>query len=239
MTKKNGDPNFDILGQYPIMNWEWPKIVVYVPLTHSIPYAPDVFPSFIEIARQGVPFMHLPYGFADRMRNEAVKQFMKTNMTHILMLDVDHVHPRDIVQKLARNIIEDPDRLIVGGLNFKRTEPFAPCVSYKKDDSFYRPYEWTPGLIEVDRLGFGCVLIAREAFERTEFPWFVNAPHYETETLGSHDNYFCEKAQEAGIKIWCDFRVTSPHMSQHRVTEITFRSYNEMNPVDEEDLINA
>ena len=91
----------------------------------------------------------------------------------------------------------------------------------------------------MDRVGTGCIIIAKEAFERLEFPWFVNEPHMEGQMLGSHDNYFCKKAQEAGIKIWCDFTLTSPHMSTHRVTEHTFRTYTQMNPAKEEDLIDA
>ena len=232
-------PDYSVLKQWPVMNWGWPKVVVFVPVTNSIAYAPDVFPAFLEIARHGVPFMHLPYGFADRIRNEAGKQFKKSKYTHIIMLDVDHVHPIDIVQRLAHRVIEDPERLIVGGVNYKRTEPYSPCVGLLKDGKFFRPWEWTPGISEVDRIGFGCVIIAKEVFERTEFPLFVNEPNLEKQSLGSHDNYFCEKAQEAGIKVWCDFNITSPHMATHRVVEQTFRSYHQINPVDEEDLFDA
>ena len=108
-----------------------------------------MFPNFIEIARTGVPFMHLPYGFADRMRNEAAKQLLSSRrkFTHIVMLDADHTHPPDIVHRLAKHVIEDPDRLIVGGINFKRTEPFAPCAAIVEDDKVYRPQEWEAGIV--------------------------------------------------------------------------------------------
>ena len=222
-------PDYSVLKSWPVSRWEWPKIVVYVPWTSTLSYADEVNPHIIEIARHGTPFIHLPYGFADRMRNEAGKELLDTDYSHILMLDADHVHQADIVHLLAKHVIADPEKLIIGGLNFKRTPPYSPCVAVVKDNKIYRPEEWEPGLMEMDRVGFGAVLIAREVFERVEWPWFVNDPHYETQTLGSHDNYFCEKAQAAGIKVWCDFTLTSPHISTHRVTENTWRTFMEMN----------
>ena len=237
------NPDYSVLKQWPVSLWKWPRIVVYVPWPSALPDASDVNPGFLEIARHGTMFMHLPYGFADRMRNEAAKTLLRSDYTHILMLDSDHVHPHNIVQKLAKHVIEDPERLIVGGLNFTRTAPFGPCAwvfNEKDNNQIYRIHEWEPGLIEVARMGTGSILIAREAFERTEFPWFVNEPNMVDEMLGSHDNYFCKKAIKAGMKIWCDLSATSPHMgSGIRVTEQTYRTFCEVNPIPREELIDA
>jgi len=238
----NYKPDYSVLKQWPVSLWEWPRIAIYVPWPSALPNAADVNPGFIEIARHGTMFMHLPYGFTDRMRNEAAKQFLLSDYTHLLMLDSDHVHPPDIVQKLAKHVIEDPERLIIGGINFKRAAPYSPCAwvySDKNKDKIYRVHEWEAGLIEVARLGSGCWMIAREAFERTSFPWFVNEPQMENEQLGSHDNYFCKLAIKEGIKIYCDFNVSSPHMGRHRVTEQTYRTFCEVNPIPQEELIDA
>ncbi len=235
-------PDYSVLKQWPVSLWEWPRIAIYIPWPAALPFAADVVSGFIEIARHGTMFMHLPYGFTDRMRNEAAKQFLLSDYTHLLMLDSDHVHPADIVQKLAKHVIEDPERLIIGGINFKRSAPYSPCAwvySDENKDKIYRVHEWDAGLIEVARLGSGSMLIAREAFEQTGFPWFVNEPHMENEQLGSHDNYFCKLAVKAGIKIYCDFNANSPHMGRHRVTEQTYRTFCEVNPIPREELIDA
>ena len=233
---------YSVLKQWPVSLWAWPKVVVYIPMPRALSDAPDVFPHFIEIARHGTPFMHLPYGFADRMRNEAAKQLLDSEYTHILMLDSDHTHPADIVQRLARHIIEDPERLIVGGLNFKRSPPYSPCayvVSGNDNDQIYRVHDWEPGLTEVSRIGTGSILISREVFERIDFPWFVNEPDLVNQGLGSHDHYLCKLAQDVGIKIWCDFGLVSPHMASHRITEETYRTFCKLNPIPQGELIDA
>jgi len=175
--------------------------------------------------------------FADRARNEAVKEFLDSDRTHIIMLDSDHIHRADIVQQLCKRVIEDPERHIIGGVNFKRSEPYSPCVCYVDNSGgVWRPHEWTPVIEEVDRIGFGCVIIDRRVFEAVEWPWFVNDPHYESKTLGSHDNYFCAKAQAAGFSVWCDYGLTSPHLATHRVTEQAYRTYAAMHPIEQEEI---
>ena len=240
---KDYKPDFSVLKQWPVSLWSYPKIVVFIPLPYALPDASDVIPGYIEIARHGTMFMHLPYGFADRMRNEAAKQLLKSEFTHILMLDSDHVHPHDIVQRLAYHVIENPDVQIVGGLNFRRSAPFDPCAwVFSEEDKkrIYQIHEWEAGLVEVARIGAGSLLISREVFEQTEFPWFVNEPNMKDKQLGSHDHYFCKKSIEAGFKIYCDLTVQSPHMgSGIRVTEQTYRTFCEVNPVPKEELIDA
>jgi len=230
------EDKFAVLNQYPISSWEWPRPVVFIPWTRALSYADEVLPQIIEIARTGVQFIHQPAMFADRARNEAVKELLDSDYTHIVMLDEDHVHVPYIVQQLSRSVIEDPERHIVGGLNFKRSQPYRPCVLYINDGNIYSPHEWSAGVERVDSIGFGCVMIDRRVFEAVEWPWFINEPHYESQTLGSHDNYFCRKAIEAGFSVWCDYGLTSPHISTHRITERTYRTYNNRYPVSEEDI---
>jgi len=230
------EPDYSILNKWPVVHWDWPKPVVFIPMMQSLPFADEVWPRINEIARYGTPFIYQPYMFADRARNEAAKELLDSDKTHIVMLDADHRHPTDVVHRLCRRVIEDPERLVVGGLNFKRNAPFSPLACYVSEQGIYRPHEWEPECAEVDAIGTGCIIIAREVFEQVEWPWFINDPHYPSKTLGSHDNYFCQKAKEAGIKIWCDFTLTSPHGGTHWVTEQTYRTYCQVNPIPEEDI---
>lgn len=242
MSKNNGSkptPDFSVLKTWPVVSWKWPRPVIYIPLFAALPFADDVLPYFIEIARHGTPFIHLPYGFADQMRNKAVDVFLQSEFTHLLMLDADHKHPHDILQRLIRWCIEDPEKKIIGGLNFRRCEPYNPCAFVRRDGKGYSPHEWEQGIAEMDMVGAGSLLVAKEVFEAIEWPWFKNEEKPETHDLGSHDLYFCKKAAAAGFHIWLDTTTTSPHMAVHSVTEQTYRSFREMNPPPEEELINA
>ena len=71
--------------------------------------------------------------------------------------------------------------------------------------------------------------------QRDEFKTFDEEP----QLLEAPDPDYPEMAQKAGIKIYCDFTLTSPHMASHRVTEQTYRTFCEVNPIPQEELIDV
>jgi hypothetical protein len=148
-------------------------------------------------------------------------------MTHLLMLDIDHKHPPNIIQRLARWTLQEPFAKVVGGLNFRRSKPFDPTCGFWGDDGkYYPPASWQQGLIKVDALGTGSILIAREVFEQIEPPWFrfdysrVWADEWPGEDLG-----FSKLCNEHGIDLYVDTTVTSPHMKAAMITEESFKEY--------------
>lgn len=229
----------DILSKYPISSWPWPRPVVFIPWMQALPYADDVLPAFLEIARTGVPFIHLNYGYAERVHNLAAWEFLASDYTHLIVLDSDHTHPSDIVQELCKIVIEDPEIKIVGGLNYRRTPPYSPCTLIEVNGKAARPVEWDSGLQEVSSIGTANIMIAREVFEKIEPPWFINEYSEAIRTTGGYDTYFCNKARAAGFAIWCDFGLCSPHMGSHRINERTYRSYLAMHPIPQEELFNV
>lgn len=231
---------FDVLNKYPIANWDWPRPVVFIPWMQALPFADQVMPGFIEIARTGVPFLHLSYGYAERVHNLAAWEFLDSDYTHLIILDSDHKHPHDIVQRLCRLMMEDPDnRKIAGGLNYRRTPPYEPCAMLELDGRLARPVDWDPGIQEVQAVGTANIIIAREVFEQVEPPWFINEYNDAIRTTGGYDTYFCNKVRAAGFSIWCDFGLCSPHMATHTINERTYRSYLQMHPIPQEELINV
>ena len=159
-------------------------------------------------------------------RESACKQLIDSDFTHILMLDADHKHPPNIIQQLARWVIEDPERLVVGGLNFRRSEPYDPCAYMVEDDKFFTLWDWEEGLLEVDRIGTGSILIAREVFERLKQPWFyLHSTDEGATNWPTDDMIFCLHCKEAGIKLWCDTTTQSPHMTQAFIAEETYKQY--------------
>ncbi len=225
--------------------WEWPRIAVFVPMLPAWPYADDVWPHINEIARTGVRFLYHPYGVIDGVRNRVAEGvLLDDEFTHVLYLDSDQKHPIDIVPRLAKWILEDHERLIVAGLYFNRRPPYAPNVWMKGEDGlYYQAHNWGQGLIEgIDLVGTGCLLINKKVFEMLDRPWFYNSYEGIQEKKGNfvfpgEDIGFCKKARAAGIEIYLDTTIDSPHARTSFVNEKTYRSYCAMNEDMNEEIV--
>jgi hypothetical protein len=224
---------FSILSRRPISAWPYPRIIVGVPQERSMGHADEVFYNFWAIASQGVPIIKIPYGRIDLTRNKMAIALLKTNFTHLLMLDIDHMHPPDIVQRLAGWVIANPNIKVVGGMNFRRGEPYDPCCFLRGEDGgLYPPAaEWHEGLLKVDVIGTGSILIAKEVFEIIPPPWFFNYYDrvWEDEWPGE-DISFSDLCTANGIDLYVDTTTTSPHMIDAWVDENTWAEYVKANP---------
>jgi len=216
------------------MSWAFPRILVAFLLERTISYADLVFPSIVQIAAQGPVILNMPYMRTDLARNKASMELLKTDFTHLLMLDIDHVHPTDIVQRLARWVISDPKRFqVVGGLNFRRSEPHDPCAYKMGEDNTMWTIEWEKDteLMEVDRLGTGSILIAREVLETIPPPWFTN--DYSQgwrDAWPGEDIGFSKLCNQYGIKLWVDCTTTSPHITPALVDAGAWEAWKKRNP---------
>lgn len=224
----------NVLEQLPIASWAFPRILVAFLLERTISYADLVFPAVVQIAAQGPVILNMPYQRTDLARNRASMELLKGNFTHLLMMDIDHVHPADIIQRLARWVVKDPKKYqVVGGLNFRRSEPYDPCA-YKigQDGSMYTiAWEKEDEILEVDRLGTGSILIAREVLETIPPPWFVNDYSQAwRDAWPGEDIGFNKKCQESGIKMWVDLTVTSPHITPAIIDGNTWEVWKRNHP---------
>lgn len=224
----------NVLEQLPIASWAFPRILVAFLLERTISYADLVFPAVVQIAAQGPVILNMPYQRTDLARNRASMELLKGNFTHLLMMDIDHVHPADIIQRLARWVVKDPKKYqVVGGLNFRRSEPYDPCA-YKigQDGSMWTiAWEKEDEILEVDRLGTGSILIAREVLETIPPPWFVNDYSQAwRDAWPGEDIGFNKKCQESGIKMWVDLTVTSPHITPAIIDGNTWEVWKRNHP---------
>lgn len=222
-----------LLNTLPIGSWEWPRILIVVLKERSISYADEVFDNLWQIASMGANPLFLTYTRTDLARNKIAAKLISSNYTHVLMLDIDHKHPIDIIQRLARwflidRLAEEKARKniqIVGGLNFRRTTPHDPCCHLMgTDGQVYAPAQWDQGLIQVDAIGTGSIMIAREVFEEIQPPWFFNM--YERvwdDVWPGEDMGFSKKCREYGIKMHVDTTTTSPHIGTKLIGENEFR----------------
>jgi GT2 family glycosyltransferase len=192
-------------------------------------------------------FLSVGYTEVTMAINQAIHMFLDANYhTHFLILDIDHVHPVDIVQRLGKWIIHDNNVKIVGGVNHRRGVPYDPCVYEKTDDhkistiaiDVLEKAKQSGNLVEVDSMGAGCMLIAREVFEAIDPPWWEwDYKRYDKGRARSPDAYFCEKAQEKGFKIWADPSTCSPHIGLSLIDMNTFKAYVDMKSNEGKDAI--
>ncbi len=232
--KENIEYINNLLNSLPIASWVWPRILLYVLKERSISYADDVMDNLWQIAMQGVQPLFINYSRTDLARNKAAEKLLASNFTHLIMLDIDHKHPIDIVQKLARWFLIDKfnsenekrNIQVVGGLNFRRSYPHDPCCHLiSKDGAIYAPAKWDAGLIQVDDIGTGSIMIAREVFETIQPPWFFNI--YDktwADVWPGEDIGFSHKCREYGIKLHVDTTLTSPHIITREIGEADFRA---------------
>lgn len=225
--KPSQEESLKVLEIWPIAAWPWPRVVAGILQERAMGHADDVFYDFWAIAQQGLPAMRMSYGRTDVVRNKMALELLKSDFTHILMLDIDHKHPWDIVQRLSKWILLDPSKMVIGGLNFRRGPGYDPCAYLLGNDGLlYPPSEWEKGLVQVDAIGTGSILIAREVFEQIPPPWFFNdySRVWENAWPGE-DIGFSKVCRENGIKLWMDTTVTSPHMIDAWVDESSYRQY--------------
>lgn len=142
----------------------------------------------------------------DSHRNILVKSALEDKtVTHIFFLDTDIIaeSPPDPNQALRQLLSLNVP--IVSGLyrakKAKGSYPYAMWGGPVKDASGTEGYvdipQWSGNWIPVGAVGFGCILIKREVFEKVPYPWF----EWHEPPQPSEDFFFCDKARKAGFEI--------------------------------------
>ena len=205
---------------------EWPRVAVAVPLEPSVNNL--VFHNFMKIARQGWGWFRLPATRCDVARNIFSATLLKTDYSHLLQLDSDHMHHLQIVPRLARWFKEDPELGVVGGLNHRRGIPFDGCAWYLDEEKgeIYCPKQWPPGLIKVDLVGSGSIMVSRKVFQKCKPPWWwYRYQEGKPKMFPGVDIQFCVRCAENKIPVYVDTTTTSPHMMMSLITQEWFLKY--------------
>lgn len=92
----------------------------------------------------------------------------------------------------------------------------------------YRPHENCEGLQEVDAIGSGCMLISRRVIEKLRWNQPFLRQWLQDGTVGVGGDYsFCEKAKEAGFRIWAHFDYLCDHFNELSLLEVV-QAFGEM-----------
>ena len=68
----------------------------------------QAFWGFMAIAQRNWALYAGPCQRTDLARNAAAQACLNGEYTHLCMFDVDHVHPANIIERLARWVEDDP-----------------------------------------------------------------------------------------------------------------------------------
>lgn len=159
----------------------------------------------------------------DTARNLLARKALEdVTVSHILMIDDDMTFQQDFLMKLVAHDVD-----IVGGLAFKRTADFHPCV-YRKKPGQEDHFPVLPQVFqEVDAIGTGGLLIKRKVFEELKYPYFET--WYDKNNPDKHysvDFDFCMKAKAAGFKLFVDPDAAMGHIGETPIiTRETFLAH--------------
>ena len=192
--------------------------LLFIPLGRDVIRDSWVFNSLADIIGQGWPRIKTEANATDIQRDNGAEALLAAppEFNALVMLDADHRHPPEVVTMLVRALEEKPDAGMITAVNFRRRQPYDPCIWMERNGEIWQPVEWPNALFgPIYRTGTSACIIPRRTFEVMKRPWFAN-----TYTVGDdgkivykrEDFYFSDKLRKAGLEIWADGRIpASPH----------------------------
>ena len=179
------------------------------------------------------PFI-IEYERTDTARQRLAMQFYAETSNPddtLVMLDIDHDHPPDIISRLASH-----DVPIVVPLMFRRGEPHECCAFRRGADGELHHVvtkNLPPGLHEMHAVGTGAIAIQRRVFTallEAGHKWFFNYTYFDDMRAPSEDLMFCEKVNALGIKMYLDATIETPHLVLNIIDRESHELYMLDNP---------
>lgn len=174
---------------------------------------------------QILPVSGMPF---DHGRNSIVQTALTNGFSHVFMLDSDVIPPRDTILRLMSHNLP-----VVSGVYCRRSPPHGVPVMLKGG-------QWitqlpASGLMEVDLVGAGCLLVHRSVFEsiphqRPGKPWFDWKVDQQgilpPEECLSEDFSWNRWIRKHGVKIFVDCSIRCRHIGY---AEADFASMQPLN----------
>ncbi len=136
-------------------------------------------------------------------RMEIAEEAVRSGFSHLIFIDADMVFPVDSI-----NILASRDKDIIGvDYNKRGAIPLASTVVPLTERKKYAPFK-------CKSLGTGLLLIKISVFNKIPQPWFFYE-HVEGSKFVGEDIWFCNKAREVGIEVWCDPTFTVKHIGDY------------------------
>lgn len=152
-----------------------------------------------------------------QMRNEAINYSINKEASHVFMVDVDMIYPKDSIIKLLKR-----NKSIIGGLYYKRQFPHSP-VHWKKNNfkglhkSENIEHFESGKLKKVEASGGGGVLIKLSSIKKLKQPYFqVRYLKNSCKCVGE-DIDFCYKIKNK-LDFWIDPTIKYAHLHTVAIT---------------------
>lgn len=178
----------------------------------------------------------LPYMRTDMARNRAARSFLELAQDSndaLIMLDCDHVHPVDILQRL---VAHDPQLGVVGSLYFRRGPPYDPLFFRRTNGRLRNPAEWELGMLyQCDAVATGAILIRRWVLDRLieagyDYPWFQYTYPEKADFSMTEDIFFASLCEDVNIPHYCDTSIITPHLGVVLIGKSEWDQYKELHP---------
>ncbi len=141
-------------------------------------------------------------------RNKIVQKFLADKeMDYLMMIDSDIVPPINVMD------LVDFQKDIISPICFiLNKNQIIPLVMKKRPDGMWSPLDITKlnGLIEVDAVGTGCIILSRKVVEAIQYPFKNDYDADGIKRFGLDFN-FCQRAKKLGYKIFCHLDYSCQH----------------------------
>jgi len=143
--------------------------------------------------------LHMVMGSEIAMqRQQLVDEALDTDCTHILWLDSDMDFPTNLLDGFLSH-----DKDIIACNYSTRVPPHRPVAFKSVNDLDVRIVSGN-GIEQTYAVGLGAMLVKREVYDTLPRPHFSVEWNDDYTSLSGEDIYFCNKANEAGYKIYIE-----------------------------------
>jgi len=153
-------------------------------------------------------------------RHRIVKDFLDGDFDFLISIDSDNP-PRNNVLDLVfldLDVVGCPTPVWANKL--RGGYPIYWNALHAVDGGFH-PHHVTEneGLVEVDAVGAGCLIVARRVLEKVKQPFADKFDGLGFRDMG-HDYSFCVKAKEAGFRVFAHYKYPCMHFNEIEISEI-------------------
>jgi hypothetical protein len=156
----------------------------------------------------------------DHARNDILRRFMKTDCTHLMMIDDDVVPPVDALERLLfhdKEIVAAVCPIIAPDKNGELSGSFN-AYSYK--DAEYIPIlDISPELHQVAAVGTGCIMIKKKFLIDSNLKFMTLYDDRGLKWQGEDIN-FCSEAENLGVHSYADFKLKCKHIKACNLLEL-------------------
>jgi len=221
-----------------------PKVFISTPIHYHIEHATQECVNHLRATAHSAEIITWQLEMGDslisRVRNRMASRFLDSTADYLLTIDSDVIFPcggympklpnlvpfnNEVWKRNSLDVLLAHQEGIVAAVYFKKMSPHSPSLRLLEDrhniseaDSQAWQYNWLnmTGLLEVRYASSGFMLIHRRVFEAVPYPWYQ--PYvYRGEYL-SEDWAFCQRALDAGYRIYVDPSLQLGHIGSYVYT---------------------